>query len=61
MIVDMNGNEFHKDFVKAKAFRFKYVSDADKNGATGAGSASLYAMLPSLGINLGLSLILYFY
>jgi len=61
MIVDMNGNFIHKEIVKAKAFRFKYVSDADKNGATGAGSVSLYTMLTSLGISLGLSLVLYFF
>lgn len=56
----MNENGLHKETVMAKAHRFKYISDADKNGADTIGSASLYAMLPSIGISLGLSLVLYF-
>jgi len=56
----MNGNTLKKDFVKAQVYKFKYISESDKNSAKGAGDMSFYAMLPSLGINLGLSLILYF-
>jgi len=60
LIVDLNDNVLKENTVKTKVLRFKFISNLDKNGAEGAGSVSLYAMLPSMGLSLSLSLILYF-
>lgn len=59
-IMDMNENMLQQTMVKTQVAKYKYISEADKEGAEGTGAVSLYAMLPSLAISVGLSLILYF-
>jgi len=60
-IYDKFENKMIQDEFKIPVKKFKYISQSDKEGAEGAGAVSLYAMLPSLAISVGLSLILYFF
>jgi len=58
--MDMNENKLKQESAKTQTAKFKYISKEDKAGAEGTGAFSLYAMLPSLAISVGLSLVLYF-
>jgi len=46
--------------VKTKLMKYRYISESDRKAAEGAGTASLYAMLPSVILSLVLSLVLYY-
>jgi len=59
-ILDKFENKMVESTLKVQVKKYKYISQGDKQGAEGAGAVSLYAMLPSMVISLGLSLVLYF-
>jgi len=59
-IIDKFENKMIQTLYRCKAKKYKYISQLDKQGAEGAGAISLYTMLPSLAISIGLSLVLYF-
>lgn len=61
MLMDEVGNTLGRETIKTKLMKFQYVSEGDKKGAEGAGTVSVYAMLPSMILSLVLSLVLYFH
>jgi len=58
--VDDVGNILGRELVKTKLMKYRYISEGDRKAAEGAGTASLYAMLPSVILSLVLSLVLYY-
>ncbi len=56
---DLNNNTMRTSSVQLPLFKFNYISKGERAAAEASGATSLYAMLPSLGVSLGLSLILY--
>jgi len=59
-IADQFDNKMVQVEFRCQAKKYKYISQSDKKGSEGAGAVSLYAMLPSLALSVGLSLVLYF-
>lgn len=59
MFIDTIGNTLNKESAKTKVLKYRFISEGEKKGAEGAGTISVYAMLPSIALSLGLSLILY--
>ena len=57
-ITDMNANVLVPTVIIAPLFKFIYISPSAKAAAESSGQVSLYAMLPSIGVSLLLSLLL---
>jgi len=60
-IFDDDDNKFKTNSIKSKAFKYKYISEQDKKSAEALGDTTFWATLPTMGLNLGFSLILYFF
>ncbi len=59
-IADLHGNLMQVNSISTKVTKYKYISLGEKTSAEGAGDASVYTMLPSLALSMGISFVLYY-